>query len=72
MLAGLLKRSLDPVHLLAVLVDVKQRNPPNLHGQQGGDVGVRQIAVHLPTKWLEAIVHGLDTASVGPALLDFL
>ena len=60
------------LHLLAVLVDVKQRNAPDVHAQQHLDVLVRQVAAHLAAERLEALLHGGEDGFVGAGLLDFL
>ena len=70
-LARLFQVRLDLVHFLAVAVDVKQRNPPDVDAQQHPDVLVRQVAAHLTAKRLEALPDRGRDGLAGARLLDY-
>ncbi len=67
-LARLGEVGLHLLHLLAVLVDVEQRNAADAHLQQPLDVRVGQLANELFPERLEALVHRGEHGLVGLAL----
>ena len=71
-LAHLFEFRLGLLHLLAVLVDVEQRDPADAHLEQAFDIGIDKITDQLFAKRLEAIIHGCENGLVGLRLFDFL
>src|SRR5437667_4173080 len=64
------KVSLDLFNLLAVFVDVEERNAADADGEQPFDISVGQLTEQLPAEGLEAVEHGGGDRLVGPAVFD--
>ncbi len=70
--ARLVQFRLRLLHLLAMLVDVEERNPADAHLQQLLHVRVHEVANELLLERLEAVINRGDDGFVRLAFLDLL